>query len=244
MDSKSMIYIDGGSNTFGDELEDQGQAWPYVLAKMLDRPVVNRAIKGKSNQRIVFDIVNFCSKQSPELVVIGWVNIHRKMFFRRERNLIVDISPSGQNSIFHNNSELKNFQKLLYAYWGNFVYDAWQFLHNIVLVQNFLKSKNIPYFMFNDSDQTDLLKLLTITSESVTIKEKLLDFFDEVNDDQISEIQQDMNSIFKTIDHGNFYDFSWHLKRMVKFTGHPSVENHQTIADFFLPLIHNYYDTN
>ena len=62
-----MIYIDGGSNTYGDELSDRtSQAWPFLLEKKLQVPVNNVAILGKSNQHIVYDLVNYCSQSRPD----------------------------------------------------------------------------------------------------------------------------------------------------------------------------------
>ena len=235
-----MLYIDGGSNTYGDELENREKnAWPFLLAHKLNLPVINQALKGKSNQHMVFDLVNFCSKQKPDFVVIGWVNIHRKMFVRRENNFLIDISPSGQNSVYQTHEEFKNFQTLLYKYWSNYLYDAWQFLHHVVLVQKFLESQNIAYLMFNDSDQSDLLKLLTISSEHFTIKDSLLDAFDQMDDQTISEVEHDLRSLYGLINHDDFYDFSWHILKLVQFHSHPSMQHHLELSNFFFSLIEN-----
>jgi hypothetical protein len=233
-----MIYIDGGSNTYGDELSDRtSQAWPFLLEKKLQVPVNNVAIKGKSNQHIVYDLVNYCSHSRPNLVIIGWVYTSRKMFIRRETNFLVDITAASSNSIFHSNKEMQQFQQLLFKYWSNYLHDMWNFLHQIILVQKFLDSLSIPYLMFNDSDQNDVLHLLNISSSEVEIKDRLLDAFDNTNDQQILEIEQLINSVYKLIDHENFYDFSWHLRELFEYSGHPSANQHQSILHFLLPMV-------
>ena len=53
-----MIYVDGASNTYGDDLlSPETQAWPILLGNKLNIPVLNNATKGKSNQHIVFDTI-------------------------------------------------------------------------------------------------------------------------------------------------------------------------------------------
>jgi len=233
-----MIYIDGGSNTYGDEIEQrETNAWPFILGNKLGIPVVNQAIKGKSNQHIVFDVLNFCAGHRPTAVVIGWVNLSRRMFVRGENNFLIDISPSGQNSIYQDQVEFKKFQTLLYKYWSNFLYDAWHFLHQVILVQRFLQSQHIPYFMFNDADSSNISKLLTISQEHSKIKDKLLDAFDLMTDDNIQNVETKLNELYRLIDHDNFYNFSWHISKIVKFSRHPSVSDHRILADFFLPLV-------
>lgn len=233
-----MIYIDGGSNTYGDEIEQrESNAWPFLLGNKLGIPVINQAVKGKSNQHIVFDLLNFCAIQKPTAVVIGWVSPSRRMFVRRENNFLIDISPSGQNSIYHEHAEFKKFQNLLYKYWSNFLYDSWNFLHQVILVQRFLQSQNIDYLMFNDGDPSHMLKLLTISQEHSTIKDKLLDAFDLMDNDNIQCVETKLKELYQLIDHDNFYDFSWHISKIVKFSTHPTVEDHRVLADFFLPLV-------
>lgn len=236
-----MIYIDGGSNTYGDELSDRlTQAWPFLLQKHVDLPVSNNALQGKSNQHIMFDLVNTCSIHRPKLVVLCWVNVSRKMFVRRENNFVVDLTASSSNSIYKNSKELEQFQNLLYRCWSNYLYDMWQFLQTVVLAQSFLKSHKIPYLMCNDVPQHHILQLLSISSQSVTIKNHLLDAFDQMDDNQILQIEKYINSTFNMIDQTNYYDFSWHFEKLVDLEGgkkHPTAIDHQTIMQFFLPKV-------
>jgi hypothetical protein len=115
----------------------------------------------------------------------------------------------------------------------------WNFLHQVVLVQKFLSSLSIPYLMFNDSDHNDILHLLNISRLDLNTKDRLLDAFDNTDDKQIFEIEESINSIYKLIDQNNFYNFSWHLRKLVDYSGHPSAEQHQSILNFLLPLINN-----
>lgn len=235
-----MIYIDSGSNTYGDELTDrENQAWPFLLDKSIGVPVINSAIKGKSNQHIIFDLINFCSSNNPSLVIIGWVNVNRKLVFRRENNFPVDFSINGNNSIYNKDKTFEEFKNLHFKYWSNDLNDNWVFLQSVILTQNFLKSLNIPYLMFNDNDKSDILKLTTINQENIQTKKRLLDSFDCMPNTEINNVAKQFSLLYNMLDHTNYYDFSWNLKKLIDFKYHPTSNDHKIILEFMLPLITN-----
>lgn len=232
-----MLYVDGASNVYGDDLDDRSLAWPFVLGRALNLPVHNVAVRGKSNQHILFDLINGCVVNKPTFVIIGWQSVVRKMIVRRENNYIVDMSINGSNSVYDNRSEFKKYQQLTYKQWSNFLYDAWNFLQIVICAQNFLKSQNIPYLMFNDVDQKDILSLLTISSADAIVKDYILDAFEQMDDNAIEDVEKLINSLYNTIDHNSYYDFSWCTQKLVKLKSHPNPEQHQTIANFIKDLV-------
>ena len=240
-----MIYIDGASNTYGDELTSpKTQAWPILLGDKLNVPVLNNAAKGKSNQHIVFDTINYCTMHRPSRVILAFGPITRKFFVRRENNFPVDFSITGSNSIFNDTSEFKEFHRLLFKYWSNYLFSAWEFLQSVVLLQSFLESRTIPYLMINSDDQSDILTLLTISSQHSSIKDTLLDAFDVMDDGQIKSIEDQLNGLYNLIDHQFFYDFSWHFRKIVNFIYHPTAEDHGEIANFMFTLLQKINDKN
>lgn len=235
-----MIYVDGGSNTYGDELEDRlTQAWPAQLSKMLNKEVLNNSIRGKSYQHMIFDTINFCIQSKPEMVIIAFGPIGRKLFVRRENNFYVDMSVTGSNSIYYGFSEEKKFRELLFKYWSNTLHDSWVFMQQVCMLQDFLNARNVKYLLINDNNNEHITKLVEISSQHSTIKEELLDAFDQMSDEQILEIENSLKKLYNQIDHTHYYDFNWHFKKLSWFEYHPSAEQQTGIANFIFNIIHD-----
>ena len=232
-----MLYVDGASNVYGDDLEDRNLAWPFLLSQKLDIPINNVAQRGKSNQHMLFDLINNCITNKPKFVVLAWQPVIRKMVVRRENNCVIDMSVNSIIEDYDKDRDFKKYQELTYKYWSNFLYDAWNFLQIIICAQNFLKTHNIPYLMFNDTDQTDILHLLTISSADVKIKNRILDAFDCLDDSEIKKIEYSISSLYHNIDHDRYYDFSWYTHKLVNFYTHPNAEQHRIIANFVENLV-------
>jgi hypothetical protein len=237
-----MIYVDGASFTYGDELSDPStQSWPACLSKILDKEIVNNAKVGKSNEHMIFDTVNFCLAHQPKFVIVAFGPVSRKFFVRRENNFLIDIAVSSSNSVYQEHKELQQFQNLLFKYWSNYLYDCWKFLQSIVCLESFLKQQNIQYLLLNTVSQQSLIDLLTISTQTAVLKDRLLDAFAEMNDNQIVTVEKQLQNLYNNIDHKNFYDFAWHFKKLVDFKSHPSAEQHQEIAKFVSTLVN--YDS-
>lgn len=237
-----MIYVDGASHTYGDELSDpSSQSWPACLSSMLNAQVINNAKVGKSNEHMIFDTINFCLSQPPKLAIVAFGPVSRKFFVRRENNFPIDIAVSSSNSVYQQHRELQQFQELLFKYWSNYLYDCWKFLQSIVCLESFFKQQGIQYLLLNTVSQQSLIDLLTISTQSSALKDRLLDAFSEMNDDKIITVEKQLQNLYNSIDHKNFYDFSWHFKKLVDFKSHPSAEQHLKIAKFVSALIN--YDS-
>jgi len=76
-----MIYTNGCSWTFGSELADVQQAWPYLLGTALGATVDNQAEPGTSNgsivRRTVRDINEYVRRGLRPTVIIAWTQLHR-----------------------------------------------------------------------------------------------------------------------------------------------------------------------
>jgi hypothetical protein len=237
-----MIYVDGASVTYGDELTDPvTQAWPAQLSNILDVKVINNAKVGKSNEHMIFDTINFCMAQTPELVIVAFGPVSRKFFVRRENNFPIDIAVSSSNSVYQQHKELQQFQNLLFKYWSNHLYDCWKFLQSVVCLESFFKQRGIQYLLLNTESQQSLTDLLTISIQPSSIKDQLLDAFAEMNDHQVVMVEQQLQNLYNSINHKNFHDFNWHFRKLVNFKSHPTAEQHQEIAKFVSTIIN--YDS-
>lgn len=71
---KKQLLAVGDSFTYGDELEDIYQAWPYRLADLLGYEVHNLGLSGCSNDSIVRRTLEELSINCYDLLVIGWTS--------------------------------------------------------------------------------------------------------------------------------------------------------------------------
>ena len=71
---KKKLLAVGDSFTWGDELEDRSQAWPCLVAGLLDHEVHNMGLNGASNTSILRITLKELAINHYDLVIIGWTN--------------------------------------------------------------------------------------------------------------------------------------------------------------------------
>jgi hypothetical protein len=71
---KKQLLAVGDSFTYGDELQDPYQAWPYQLADLLDYDAHNLGLSGASNTSILRRTLEALAVDNYDLVVIGWTS--------------------------------------------------------------------------------------------------------------------------------------------------------------------------
>ena len=140
-----MIYAIGDSFTFGDELESQDQAWPQVLATMLDKEVINQGRPATGNTRIVKRALDAVIN-SAEMIIIGWSETNRQEF--ADEIGIYDIWAGRSNRAMQQDlTHRREMIKYLTAYdTPEYYYADW--LRKIILVQTLCKFHDIPCVMF------------------------------------------------------------------------------------------------
>ena len=136
----------GDSFTVGDELADRSLSWPSLLASKLNYFLVNRAESGGGNTQIVRKVVEQAHKF--DLVVIGWTMSSR---VEVSNPPLVTKKPTtdvwaGQieRGVYAHNQLIKLLPDL---YSDDYFFR--QYLINVLLVQEYLKSKQIRYVMCN-----------------------------------------------------------------------------------------------
>lgn len=125
-----MILATGDSWTYGYNLKNKKDTWPYVLAELLSMPVVVSAKSGADNETICENTIEKIKQLNPKIVVVGWSGIsrirhskrpyiqyslsqvpsedteHRKKFF--ENSSINELSTIWQSQIDRVNSVCNN----------------------------------------------------------------------------------------------------------------------------------------
>ena len=144
------IVAAGDSFTYGEELNDIQNAYPYVLGSMLpgQNTVINLARPAASNDKIVRSLCEYLLANSADLVVIGWTSPGRIEFADEKGEF--DIWPGYNGNLFA--ADGLNYRATLNKYFStyhsrSFLYK--KYLQNIILTQSLLKMHNIKYVMMD-----------------------------------------------------------------------------------------------
>jgi lysophospholipase L1-like esterase len=135
----------GDSFTYGEELADLSSAWPFLLGNKLGYEVTNLAFPGSGNTRMV----RHCVEQidNYDMVIIAWSHFARMEV--ADANGFYDLWP-GCNAVQYNDHS--PWRRQLVEYYTRYYNDDYlyvQYLLNIILVQNYLKSNNKRYLMLD-----------------------------------------------------------------------------------------------
>lgn len=140
-----MIIAIGDSFTYGDELPDRlNQAWPFLLEKKLNKTVLNLGIPGSGNVRITKEIMNrVLNGDDIELVIACFTSPHRQE--HGDEDGVFDVWPGCQSRAFdRHHTHRKQLIKYISRH-NNDHYDYRNYVRQIILLQTFLKSHNVPY---------------------------------------------------------------------------------------------------
>jgi len=139
----------GDSFTYGEELTDRNQAWPQLLANQLNYSLVNLGQPSASNDKILRKTIDYLVRvPDVDLVVVGWSNIGRSEY--ADEFGYYDVWPGYQGNLF----------KVDGSAWRNELVDYvsryhsseaihLKFIQQVLLLQAYLKSRNINYVMLN-----------------------------------------------------------------------------------------------
>ena len=135
----------GDSFTYGEELSDLNNAWPYLLGNKLGHTVDNLAKPGSGNTRMIRHAVEQINNY--DLIIIAWSHFARTEL--ADENGFYDLWP-GCSVLPHKESspwrsEVINY----YSKHHNDQYLYNQYIINVVLLQNFLNTNNKKYIMLD-----------------------------------------------------------------------------------------------
>ena len=150
--SLQKILTIGDSFTYGYELDNLDNAWPYVLARQLQSNVVNKGANSSGNIKMVRSLIEETISDY-DLVIIAWSGFDRIEL--ADEYGIWETWP-GARSENHNNYRIQNhteFRKILIDYVNcyhndNYLYRQ-QYLSQVILAQNYLKYHKKNYIMLD-----------------------------------------------------------------------------------------------
>lgn len=142
---KKILAI-GDSFTYGEELDNLENAWPYILGKKLGCQIINKGIPGSSNYKMLRCIVE-SDIRDIDLVIIAWSHFDRVEV--SDEAGIYEIWPGG---------ERKGPRKE--AHWRGTIIDYFsrhhdddylyrQYLTYIILSQAYLQFQDKKYIMLD-----------------------------------------------------------------------------------------------
>lgn len=149
---KHRLLTVGDSFTYGDELSNPYEAWPYKLASLTNSDVVNLGESGIGNTKIIRKTIVELVRDSVEpydLVVIGWSSAGR-VEWKDNIGSEYSLWPgySGRSSFFHDHPWRAEWLNYMNQYHDpSYLYQ--QYLLNVLSLQSYLKVKNINYVMLN-----------------------------------------------------------------------------------------------
>ena len=155
----------GDSFTYGEELSDINNSWPFLLGNKLGYEIINLAKPGSGNTRMVRHAVEQINNY--DLIIIAWSHFARTEL--ADKNGFYDIWP-GCRTLPH--KEFSSWRSDVINYYSKHHNDQYlynQYLINIILLQQYLKNNNKKYLMLDafgnhqnvgrrSNDNKDLIK--------------------------------------------------------------------------------------
>ena len=146
---KKQLLTMGDSFTYGDELSDHYQAWPYRLADKLDYEVYNMGHSGCSNTSILRRTLEELSVNRYDLLVIGWTSpgrIEWKDHMGSTYNLWPGYAVTEEFS--NKNPWRANLLNYINQYHSpEYLYE--QYLIQVISLQSYCQAHDIDYRMIN-----------------------------------------------------------------------------------------------
>lgn len=135
----------GDSFTYGEELADPISAWPFLLGDRLGYKVDNLAKPGSGNTRMVRTVVEHIDDF--DFIIIAWSHYSRLEF--ADQFGIFDTWPGHVSRTFVNDLRHRNQLSEYITKHHNDDYQYFQYLINIILIQDFFKKNNKRYLMID-----------------------------------------------------------------------------------------------
>ena len=151
----------GDSFTYGEELSDLNNAWPYLLGNKLGYTVNNLAKPGSGNTRMLRHAVEQINNY--DLIVIAWSHFARTEL--ADENGFYDLWP-GCSARPH--KEFSSWRSEVINYYSKHHNDQYlynQYLINIILIQQYLKFNNKKYIMLDTFGNNSYRKNNTVVDQ-------------------------------------------------------------------------------
>jgi hypothetical protein len=236
------IYFNGCSHTYGDELMNpSAESWPTLMSQSLNLEFKNDSVCGGSNERIVYKTIS--NLHNYDAFVVAWTGYSRFTEYNPVDNFEINFTPmldldaslQYSNDLKQNYSKYKNYGEMYYKHWFNDLYRFKQWLQQIIMLQRLFWSENKSYIMLN-AFENDLSKWLSSEDKFIANTKHLLPFFDYLNDSQILEFYNEIQTLISMIDLTTFIGWNdWCIIKLrsdypVGPGGHLLNEGHKQVA--------------
>ena len=151
----------GDSFTYGEELSNLNNAWPFLLGNKLGYEITNLAKPGSGNTRMVRHAVEQINNY--DLIIIAWSHFARTEL--ADENGFYDIWPGCSTLPY---KELSSWRSDVIDYYSKHHNDEYlfnQYLINIVLIQQYLKFNNKKYIMLDTFGNKNYRKNNTVVDQ-------------------------------------------------------------------------------
>jgi len=148
------ILAIGDSFTYGEELSDLNQAWPYVLASKLNGTAINLGEPASSNDKILRKCVEWIvkNKEPVDLIIIAWASPGRTEY--ADDHGRYDLWPGYSGELFLKDNMLwrKDLADYINKYHNIDAYYE-KYLQQVILLQSFLSIKKQKYIMVSVTER-------------------------------------------------------------------------------------------
>ena len=151
----------GDSFTYGEELSDLNNAWPYLLGNKLGYTVNNLAKPGSGNTRMLRHAVEQINNY--DLIIIAWSHFARTEL--ADENGFYDLWPGCSARPYKEFSSWRSEVINYYSKHHNDQYLYNQYLINIILIQQYLKFNNKKYIMLDTFGNNSYRKNNTVVDQ-------------------------------------------------------------------------------
>lgn len=145
---KNILTV-GDSFTYGEELTDTSQAWPYKLGNLCNADVTNLGTPAASNDKIIrLTLDHLCRGRTIDLVVIAWTSPGRTEL--ADDTGYYDIWPGYPGNLFVQDGSIWRQEILEYTnkYHSSKALHL-KYIHQIILLQSYFECQNIKYVMMD-----------------------------------------------------------------------------------------------
>ena len=146
-----ILYTNGCSFTWGDELSNRNSRFASLLANKLNCKLVDSSMNGSSNERILRTTFDYLQDPKTDLenliVVIGWSGISRTEIYNNGWDTITPTMMGTDTKAIEYYKHIQSEQQ-----------DNLKFYNQVLLLQLWLEKHNVKYFMFRiDSGQVKMV---------------------------------------------------------------------------------------
>ena len=146
---KKQLLTVGDSFTYGDELSDRYQAWPYQLADQLGYEVHNMGLSGASNASILRRTLEELAVNPYDLVIVGWTSPGR-IEWKDDIGIAYNMWPGYPGAVDFFAEQPWRLDLLSYiSQHHNSAYLYQQYLIQVIALQSYCLSNNIDYRMID-----------------------------------------------------------------------------------------------